>query len=445
MQAALDDPPPDFTPALLPDDENDADALLLNLDGFEGPIDVLLEMARNQKVDLREISILQLARQYLAFIERAKDLRLDLAAEYLVMAAWLAYLKSRLLLPREKDDGEGPSGEAMAEALSFQLRRLESMRKAADTLMARPQLGVNVFARGEPEGLRIAYNATYKDTLYDLLKAYGDIRRRAEASNYELPVFNIMTMEEAVDRMTKMLGNLPKSGLQSVWTTLQSFLPDNIKDPLLLRSSIASTFTAGLELAKQGRVEIRQDGLFRPIYLRSANRPPLEDAAPVKQDAPIREVKADDSVFTKQVSDCIIVTKDHKILLQQRPADWGGQVTAFGGHLEEGESAEEGLIRELREELGADVKQDELITLGAVTENFTGHTELVNLYFWHDKDGTISGCYEGEARYFDTVEEALSQDGLMDYAIWALKRCQALGLLNNTPAEIVDEGEDDDV
>ena len=201
MQAAFEQgPPQDYDLHGIPDGDSEADALLLNIDGFEGPIDVLLEMARNQKVDLREVSILQLARQYLHFIERAKDLRLDLAAEYLVMAAWLAYLKSRLLLPSEKDESGEPSGEAMAEALQFQLRRLESMRAAAEKLMARPQLGVNIFARGEPEGLRVAYNATYKDTLFDLLKAYGDIRRRAEASFYELPVFNIMTMEEAVDR-----------------------------------------------------------------------------------------------------------------------------------------------------------------------------------------------------------------------------------------------------
>lgn len=279
MQAAFEEPPADYNPAVaLPEGAHEADALLLNLDGYEGPIHVLLDMARNQKVDLREISILQLARQYLDFIERAKDLRLDLAAEYLVMAAWLAYLKSRLLLPREKDESGEPSGEAMAEALQFQLRRLQSMRDAADKLMKRPQLGVNIFRRGAPEGLKTAYNATYKDTLYDLLKAYGDIRRRAESSVYELPVFNIMTMEEAMDRMARMLGNLPRSGIQSVWTTLQSFLPDNIKDPLMLRSATASTFTASLELAKQGRVEIRQDALFRPIYLRSANRPALEDA-----------------------------------------------------------------------------------------------------------------------------------------------------------------------
>lgn len=269
--------------AVTPEGEHEADSLLLNLDGFEGPIDVLLEMARNQKVDLREISILQLARQYLDFIERAKDLRLDLAAEYLVMAAWLAYLKSRLLLPREKDDQEGPSGEAMAEALAFQLRRLESMRDAVKKLMNRPQLGVNIFGRGMPEGLHVRYNATYQVSLYDILGAYGDIRRRAEASTYELPTFNVMTMEEAVDRMRKMLGNLPMSGPQSVWTTLQSFMPENIQDPLLRRSSLASTFTAGLELAKQGKVEIRQDGTFRPIYIRSANRPPLVDELPAKE------------------------------------------------------------------------------------------------------------------------------------------------------------------
>jgi len=269
---------------LSPDEGHEADSLLLNIDGYEGPIDVLLDMARTQKVDLREISILQLARQYLAFIERAKDLRLDLAAEYLVMAAWLAYLKSRLLLPREKDDGDGPSGEAMAQALQFQLRRLEAMRTSVDLLLARPQLGLNVFARGTPEGLHTDYHATYQVTLYDLLKAYGDIRRRAESSTYELPVFNVMTMEEAVERMTRMLGNLPKSGPQSVWTTLQSFLPENIKDPLRYRSSIASTLTAGLELAKQGKVEIRQDGLFRPIYVRSANKPALDDQTIEKED-----------------------------------------------------------------------------------------------------------------------------------------------------------------
>lgn len=256
--------------------ELNVDSLLLNIDGYEGPIDVLLEMARNQKVDLREISILQLVRQYLSFVDRAKALRLDLAAEYLVMAAWLAYLKSRLLLPGAQNNQDGPSGEAMAEALAFQLRRLESMREAAKKLMALPQLGVNIFARGMPEKLKVEYKAQWQVSLYDLLKAYGDINRRAEYSTYELPQFSVMTMEEAVDRMTKMLGNLPRSGPYSVWTTLSSFVPENITDKLYFRSSLASTLTAGLELAKQGKVELRQDGLFRPIYLRTANREPID-------------------------------------------------------------------------------------------------------------------------------------------------------------------------
>ncbi len=265
------DQPRDMTP--LPE-AGDVDAFLLDIDGYEGPIDILLEMARNQKVDLREISILQLVRQYLVFIERAKVLRLELAAEYLVMAAWLAYLKSRLLLPQEKTEGAELSGEQMAEALQFQLRRLEAMRGAAQKLMARPQLGVNIFARGMPEGLRTKFQTHYQVNLYDLLKTYGDITRRQEYNTYELPIFNIMSMEDAANNLAKMLGNLPRTGPHSVWTTLQSFIPEGIKDPLLVRSTVASTFTAGLEMAKQGKLEIRQEGAFRTIYLRTANREP---------------------------------------------------------------------------------------------------------------------------------------------------------------------------
>lgn len=254
-------------------DAGDMDAFLLDIDGYEGPIDVLLEMARNQKVDLREISILQLVRQYLAFIDRAKELRLELAAEYLVMAAWLAYLKSRLLLPQEKTEGAELSGDQMAEALQFQLRRLEAMRAASEKLMGRPRLGVDVFSRGMPEGLKTKYETHWQVNLYDLIKSYGDINRRKEYTTYELPTFNIMTMEDAADRMAKMLGNLPRTGPHSVWTTLESFIPEGITDPLLVRSSVASTFTAGLEMAKQGKLEIRQEGAFKTIYLRTANRP----------------------------------------------------------------------------------------------------------------------------------------------------------------------------
>ena len=250
------------------EDVNEADALLLNIDGYEGPIGVLLDLARNQKVDLSKISILQLVRQYLVFIERATALNLELAAEYLVMAAWLAYLKSRLLLPRE-DNEEDYSAQEMADALQFQLRRLEAMQNAAQQLMGLPQLGQKVFARGAPEGLKVKTNATWNVQLYDLLKAYGDIKRRQDGSNYDLPVYHLMSMDSALVRLTRMLGNLPKQGLRSVWTTLESFIPEGIKDRLYGRSAMASTLTAGLELVKQGKLEIRQDGLFRPIYLRA--------------------------------------------------------------------------------------------------------------------------------------------------------------------------------
>lgn len=267
-----EDPPRD----VLPEGEHDVDSLLINIDGYEGPIDVLLAMARDQKVDLTKISILQLARQYLEFIDRAQELQLELAAEYLVMAAWLAYLKSRLLLPRDEDDEE-IDAETMAEALQFQLRRLEAMQKAAEDLFSMPRLGQDIFARGMPEGLRTKLDTTYDVSLYDLLRAYGDIQRRKEYSNYELPTFRLMSMETAMERMTKMLGKLPTKGPWSAWTTLQSFVPENVKDRLYARSSLASCFTVGLELAKQGRVEIRQDGLFRPIYLRASTEKLDED------------------------------------------------------------------------------------------------------------------------------------------------------------------------
>ena len=247
---------------------DEADKLLLNIDGFEGPIDVLLELARNQKVDITKISILQLARQYLGFIERAKMRNLELAADYLVMAAWLAYLKSRLLLPKQEDDEEH-SAEEMAEALQFQLRRLQSMQDSAKKLMDLPQLGQQIFPRGMPEGLQTVTDTSWDVSLYDMLKAYGDIHRRKNESHYDLPEFNLMSTEAALSRLTRMLGSLPKKGLQTVWATLESFIPDGIKDKLYGRSALASTLTAGLELVKQGKLEIRQDGLFRPIYLRA--------------------------------------------------------------------------------------------------------------------------------------------------------------------------------
>jgi len=272
-----EDPPRAPEPAI-----NEADQLLVNVDGYEGPIDVLLDLARNQKVDITQISILQLARQYLSFIERAQELNLELAAEYLVMAAWLAYLKSRLLLPKT-DEGDEPSAEEMAEALQFQLRRLEAMQNCAEALMKRPQLGQDVFTRGRPEGLDVVTHTRWNVSLYDMLKAYGDIQRRGQDSHYDLPEFNLMSTEDAMSRLTRMLGNLPRKGMHSVWTTLESFMPDGVTDKVYGRSALASTFTAGLELVKQGKLEIKQDGAFRPIYMRGCIVEGDEDAQSVEE------------------------------------------------------------------------------------------------------------------------------------------------------------------
>lgn len=250
------------------DSKDRQESLLLNLDGFEGPIDVLLNLARDQKVDLVKISILELVNQYLGFIEQAKKIKLELAADYLVMAAWLAYLKSRLLLPKEENNQDEPSGEEIAEALAFQLRRLEKIQETAELLFARPQLGQDVFARGMPEGISSSTDAQYEANLYDIIRAYGDIQQRAEHSSYEIKPFNLMSMDEAAKRLSTMLGTLPKSGRNTVWATLEQFLPENLIDALMSRSAMASMFTAGLEMAKQGKLEIRQDGNFNPIYLR---------------------------------------------------------------------------------------------------------------------------------------------------------------------------------
>lgn len=259
---------------------DEADMLLLKIDGYEGPIEVLLELARSQKVDLRHISILQLVRQYLDFVERAKELRLSLAAEYLVMAAWLTYLKSRLLLPNEEVSGDEPTGEEMAEALQFQLHRLGAMQKAGDELLKGNILGQAVFARGMSEKLQVNANVQFNVSLYDILNVYGKIQRRKEYSEYTPIPFELMSMDEASERLTKMLGNLPRSGsssAQSVWATLESFLPEKIKNPLYGRSTIAATLTAGLEMVKQGHADVRQDGLFRPIYMRATTRKPIKD------------------------------------------------------------------------------------------------------------------------------------------------------------------------
>jgi segregation and condensation protein A len=236
-------------------------ALVLDLEGYEGPIDVLLQLARDQKVDLTRISILALADQYLDFISRARKLRLELAADYLVMAAWLAYLKSRLLLPGPGDDEE-PSGAAMAAALKYQLQRLQAMQEAGMRLMGLPRLGRDVFARGEPVPLRVVAATTYEVSLYDLLAAYGQIQSRVRATTLRIDPEELFSVDDALHRLGKLVGATPG------WQTLTSYLPPDLRGGLLWRSAIASTLAATLEMSRQGQLSIRQDGPFQPIYLR---------------------------------------------------------------------------------------------------------------------------------------------------------------------------------
>jgi segregation and condensation protein A len=265
----------DAPPSGVSSGEHDSSSFLLKLDSFEGPIDLLLQLARDQKVDLAKISILQLARQYIAFIDQARLFNLDLAAEYLVMAAWLAYLKSRLLLPKDEKEEDEPSAEMMAEALAYQLKRLEATQNSAKKLAQRYKSQLMVYGRAFKEKFDRPEPDKYAVDLYQLLKAYGDITQRKNSSHYKPIEFDVMSMEDALERLQRLLGRLPKSGNQSVWTTLTSFMPEQISNPLFARSSIASLLTASLEMAKQGKVELRQDSLFRPIYVRAVDKPPV--------------------------------------------------------------------------------------------------------------------------------------------------------------------------
>lgn len=239
-----------------------AEALVVDVDGYEGPLDLLLTMARTQKVDLRRISILALAEQYLGFVERAKSLRIELAADYLVMAAWLAFLKSRLLLPPDPDD-EGPSGEELAAHLAFQLERLQAMREAAAKLMARDQKGRDFFVRGIPETVERVRKVTYTATLLDLMQGYARLRTKDEFRPYAFDRENLMTLEQALERMRDLIG------YAGDWTDLSSYLPEGWEgDPTRRRSATASHFAASLELCKRGAIQIRQTDTFAPIQIR---------------------------------------------------------------------------------------------------------------------------------------------------------------------------------
>ncbi|GKY87566.1 segregation and condensation protein A [Sinisalibacter aestuarii] len=239
-----------------------AEALIIDVDGYEGPLDLLLTMARTQKVDLRKVSVLQLAEQYLAFVEQARHLRIELAADYLVMAAWLAFLKSRLLLPPEPGE-QGPSGEDLAAHLAFQLERLQAMRDAAAKLMARDQMGRDFFARGIPEEVSRVRRVTYTATLLDLMQAYARIRTKDEFRPFVMDRDAVMTMEEALDRMRGLIG------FAGDWTDIMSYIPEGWEmDPGRRRSATAANFAASLQLAKEGQVEIRQGEVFAPIQIR---------------------------------------------------------------------------------------------------------------------------------------------------------------------------------
>jgi len=244
-----------------------ADApLVVALEGYEGPLDLLLALARTQRVDLKQISILQLVEQYLAFIAELRKVRLEIAADYLVMAAWLAYLKSRLLLPEPPPDDE-PSGEEMAARLALQLQKLEAMREAGARLMARDRLGRDVFGRGAPEGVEVVKRPIYDATLFQLLKAYADHKERASAiAALEVKRPILHTIDAALQRLERMLGSLPD------WATLEAFLPPNLLEGFQRRAAVAATLIAGLEMARQGKVSLRQSAPYAPIFIKGTPR-----------------------------------------------------------------------------------------------------------------------------------------------------------------------------
>ena len=239
----------------------EADRLTLDLDGWEGPLDLLLTLARSQKVDLKQISILALVEQYLAFIADAKKLKLEIAADYLVMAAWLAYLKSCLLLPR--DEEADPSPEELAMRLQLRLQRLSAMREAGARLMARDRLGRDVFARGAPEGLRVIRQSLWQAEMYDLIAAYGAVRARTEPAFHVVARRPVMTLDEALHRVERMVG------VRLEWTRLESFLPET-EDGEYRKSALASSFVAALELARLGKVQLDQKAAFAPLWVRAA-------------------------------------------------------------------------------------------------------------------------------------------------------------------------------
>ncbi|MFL2899092.1 MAG: segregation and condensation protein A [Candidatus Pelagibacterales bacterium] len=240
------------------------DDLIVNLSGYEGPLDVLLIMAKSQKVDLMKISILQLTEQYLVFIAEVRKKNLELAADYLVMAAWLAYLKSNLLLPRE-ETGEELTAEQMAERLKFQLKKLEAIRQVSEKLMNLPVLGTNFFNRGMPEGIRLIRTPEYYLSLYDLLKSYANQRYKSAYSSMVIERPAVYAMEEALVRLQRMVGTAFE------WTKLESFLPPEFSKGKNARSGVAGTLAAAMELVREGVLEVQQLAPFGPVFIKNKN------------------------------------------------------------------------------------------------------------------------------------------------------------------------------
>jgi len=238
----------------------DSDTLTVDIEGWEGPLDLLLALARTQKVDLKRISILALVEQYLDYVEHAKSLKLELAADYLVMAAWLAYLKSGLLLPRDPEIE--PSPEELALRLQLRLERLNAMREAGARLMGSDRIGRDVFVRGMPEGLRTVRKALWQAEIYDLIAAYGQISARNRPVMHVVADREVMTLETAIERVSALVGS------RIEWAAIESFLPEGAQGRFR-KSALASSFLAALELARQGRVELQQKSPFAPLYLRA--------------------------------------------------------------------------------------------------------------------------------------------------------------------------------
>ena len=242
------------------------DRLVVDVEGFEGPLDLLLALARTQKVDLAKISVLALAQQYLDFIAEARRLRLEIAADYLVMAAWLAFLKSKLLLPAEPSDEGEPTGAELAALLAFRLKRLDAMRQASAQLMTRKRLGRDVFARGLPEPVRIIRKSIYGANVYDLLKAYSSQRQRGAVSSLRVAQRMVWSLKDARGQLERLLGTTLD------WAPLDQLLAEFLTDPESRRTALASSFTATLEMTREGALEIRQSKSFAPLLIRRRER-----------------------------------------------------------------------------------------------------------------------------------------------------------------------------